>query len=105
MKQSILFNKVKVTNNPMQNPNQVKISFLNLRSFLNDQFLKILLNSMHRYIIRLHIIQASDDYSIRTGPLSTFIFHETVFIAVTAYQNEQVNFNEFLFPSLISFFS
>jgi hypothetical protein len=27
MKQSILFNKVKVTNNPMQNPNQVKISF------------------------------------------------------------------------------
>ncbi|CAF1216613.1 unnamed protein product [Adineta steineri] len=51
---------------------------------------KILLNSMHRYIIRLHIIQATDDYSMRTGPLSTFIFDETVFIAVTAYQNDEI---------------
>jgi hypothetical protein len=47
---------------------------------------------MHRYIPRLHIVQASDSYSIRTGPLSTFIFDETVFIAVTAYQNDQVDF-------------
>jgi hypothetical protein len=46
---------------------------------------------MHRYIPRLHIVQASDDYSIRTGPLSTFIFDETAFIAVTAYQNDQVS--------------
>ncbi|CAF2376576.1 unnamed protein product [Rotaria sp. Silwood2] len=72
MKQSILFNKVKITNNPMQNSNQ------------------ILINSMHRYILRLHIVQASDDYSIRTGPLSTFVFDETIFIAVTAYQNDQI---------------
>jgi len=72
MKQSILFNKVKITNNPMHNPNQ------------------ILLNSMHRYIPRLHIIQASDEYSIRTGPFSTFIFDETIFIAVTAYQNDKI---------------
>ncbi|UJR10609.1 hypothetical protein I4U23_014806 [Adineta vaga] len=72
MKQSVLFNKVKITNNPMQNHNQ------------------ILLNSMHRYVIRLHIIQASDDYSIRTGPLGTFTFNETVFIAVTAYQNDKI---------------
>jgi hypothetical protein len=27
---------------------------------------------------------------MRTGPLSTFIFDETAFIAVTAYQNDQV---------------
>jgi hypothetical protein len=45
---------------------------------------------MHRYIPRVHIVQASDNYSMRTGPLSTFIFDETVFIAVTAYQNDQV---------------
>lgn len=54
---------------------------------------------MHRYIPRLHIVQASDTYSMRTGPLSTFIFEETVFIAVTAYQNDQVSllffFNSF----------
>ncbi len=50
---------------------------------------------MHRYIPRLHIVQASDEHSIRTGPLSTFVFDETVFIAVTAYQNDQVDFNKF----------
>ncbi|CAF4598323.1 unnamed protein product, partial [Rotaria magnacalcarata] len=27
---------------------------------------------------------------MRTGPLSTFIFDETSFIAVTAYQNDQI---------------
>ena len=47
---------------------------------------------MHRYIPRLHIIQAFDDYTIQTGPSSTFIFEETAFIAVTAYQNDQVEF-------------
>lgn len=46
---------------------------------------------MHRYILRLHIVQASDEYSIRTGPLSTFVFDETAFIAVTAYQSDKVN--------------
>jgi hypothetical protein len=51
---------------------------------------------MHRYIPRLHIVQASDENSIRTGPLSTFVFDETVFIAVTAYQNDQVDFNKIL---------
>lgn len=45
---------------------------------------------MHRYIPRFHIVQATDSYSIRTGPLSTYIFQETAFIAVTAYQNEKV---------------
>lgn len=45
---------------------------------------------MHRYITRIHVVEASDNYSMRTGPLSSFIFDETAFIAVTAYQNEQV---------------
>ncbi len=62
--------------------------------------IKIILNSMHRYIPRVHIVQALDNYSMRTGPLSTFIFDETSFIAVTAYQNDQVsfisNFNRFM---------
>ncbi len=49
---------------------------------------------MHRYIPRVHIVQASDSYTMRTGPLSTFIFDETAFIAVTAYQNDQVNLIE-----------
>jgi hypothetical protein len=59
---------------------------------------------MHRYIPRVHIVQASDSYSMRTGPLSTFIFDETTFIAVTAYQNDQVNRIEKFKISIISFF-
>ena len=58
---------------------------------------------MHRYIPRVHIVQASDSYSMRTGPLSTFIFDETAFIAVTAYQNDQVNRIEKFKISIISF--
>jgi len=49
---------------------------------------------MHRYIPRVHIVQASDDYEIRTGPFSTFVFDETAFIAVTAYQNDQVSHHQ-----------
>ena len=95
MKQYILFNKVKITNSPVQSPNHVSddlhhwpcSSVQSLRS-------QIILSSMHRYMPRLHIVQASDSYSIRTGPLSTFVFEETAFIAVTAYQNDQVSSDE-----------
>ena len=47
---------------------------------------------MHRYVPRIHIVAASDEYAIRTSPSSTFMFEETAFIAVTAYQNDQVGF-------------
>jgi len=56
----------------------------------------IILNSMHRYQPRLHIIyrppkgqaqqQASDLQTFKT-----FIFPETQFMAVTAYQNHRVS--------------
>lgn len=45
---------------------------------------------MHRYIPRVHIVEASDECAIRTGRSSTFVFDDTAFIAVTAYQNDQV---------------
>jgi len=87
----------------MQHPNHVNISSEKIsNSFLF--FLKIILNSMHRYIPRLHIVQATDTYSMRTGPLSTFIFDETVFIAVTAYQNDQVSPKRNFNPMIIIFF-
>ncbi|CAF0738131.1 unnamed protein product [Didymodactylos carnosus] len=72
MKQCVLFNKVKITNNAMHNQGH------------------IILSSMHRYQPRLHIVEASDVYSIRTGTYNTFTFDETVFTAVTAYQNDQI---------------
>lgn len=45
---------------------------------------------MHKYQPRLHIARANDVKSMHWTQVSTFMFEETVFIAVTAYQNEQV---------------
>ena len=67
MKNEITFSKIKVTNNK-QNPDG-----------------HILLNSMHKYIPRIHISAAEDNKDIKT-----FTFMETKFIAVTAYQNTDI---------------
>lgn len=45
---------------------------------------------MHKYQPRLHIVKANDLLSLQWSNFNTFIFEETVFIAVTAYQNEQI---------------
>jgi hypothetical protein len=42
---------------------------------------------MHKYIPRLHIVKSNDLYALEC---STYMFEETKFIAVTAYQNEQI---------------
>ncbi|KAF8356920.1 tbx-2 [Pristionchus pacificus] len=49
-----------------------------------------ILNSMHKYQPRLHIARANDIPLLPFSTLRTFIFKETEFIAVTAYQNEKV---------------
>jgi hypothetical protein len=54
---------------------------------------------MHRYQPRLHIVKTNDLIKIPWSPIKTFIFKETQFIAVTAYQNEKV------IKSFLSFFS
>ena len=51
---------------------------------------QIILNSMHKYQPRVHIVQANDIFSMRWTSFNTYAFDETTFIAVTAYQNEQV---------------
>ena len=58
---------------------------------------------MHKYIPRLHIIQAvhssNNDMKLSMAPfdnVNIFVFPETQFIAVTAYQNEQVEISFFL---------
>ena len=45
---------------------------------------------MHKYQPRLHIVKTNDSKSMEFNQVNTFIFEETVFIAVTAYQNELV---------------
>jgi hypothetical protein len=68
MKNEIQFSKLKLTNNKSNNTGQ------------------IILNSMHRYLPRVHIQDADNlDSSV-----FTYTFMETEFIAVTAYQNTDI---------------
>ena len=46
---------------------------------------------MHKYQPRIHIVQANDIFTMRWNSFNTYVFDETSFIAVTAYQNEQVD--------------
>ncbi|XP_075687594.1 T-box transcription factor TBX6-like [Rhinoderma darwinii] len=72
MKQPISFHKIKLTNNTL------------------DQMGHIILHSMHRYQPRFHIVRAQDVFSRRWGGCSSFTFPETMFLTVTAYQNEKI---------------
>ena len=49
---------------------------------------KVMLNSLHKYQPRLHIIRVGASEGEKT--ISTHTFPETQFIAVTAYQNEEI---------------
>ena len=55
--------------------------------------LQVILNSMHKYQSRVHIIPAKDynPYGLRKGSYYTFVFPETQFMGVTAYQNPRVS--------------
>nr|CAD2172969.1 unnamed protein product [Meloidogyne enterolobii] len=66
------FHRVKVTNNATN-----KAEFT-------------VLNSMHKYQPRIHIVRSNDVHSYKVANWSTTVFPETEFIAVTAYQNSQI---------------
>ena len=70
---------------------------------LNNQLLSLLLppqivlNSMHRYQPRIHLVRLGPGQNIPGSPKEllevehkTFVFPETVFTAVTAYQNQLI---------------
>ncbi|CAF1181352.1 unnamed protein product [Adineta ricciae] len=82
-----------------------KISFSKLKLTNNKQLptghpqnqMTLILNSMHKYMPRLNIVEVSGRSSDPTSsnksnspPKHTFTFPETQFIAVTAYQNTDV---------------
>ncbi|CAG5129629.1 unnamed protein product, partial [Candidula unifasciata] len=69
---SISFHKLKLTNN------------------VSDKHGFAILNSMHKYQPRLHLVRADDILLIPVSPFRTFVFKETTFIAVTAYQNDKI---------------
>lgn len=60
--------------------------------------MQIVLNSMHRYQPRIHLVRCrhNDDSGLHITDLQkeehkTFIFPEAIFTAVTAYQNQLVS--------------
>lgn len=72
MQKTISFHKMKLTNN------------------IADKYGYTILNSMHKYQPRIHVVRADDTYKHPYNNFKTFTFPETVFIGVTAYQNEKI---------------
>ncbi|KAH8301102.1 hypothetical protein KR018_001797 [Drosophila ironensis] len=91
--QALLFSKVKLTNNTLDNNGHVS-SLLSLKAptetYRIPIRLQIVLASMHKYQPRLHVIRTSDLGQIPWAPQQAFVFPETEFIAVTAYQNDRI---------------
>ncbi|KAK3601646.1 hypothetical protein CHS0354_038206 [Potamilus streckersoni] len=76
-KQTVSFEKLKLTNNVM------------------DKGGHIILNSMHKYQPRVHIVKVLEETRLPIASLEgeeykTFAFTECIFIAVTAYQNQLI---------------
>ncbi|XP_078495614.1 T-box transcription factor Ci-Tbx20 [Ciona intestinalis] len=75
-KQMCSFEKLKLTNNEL------------------DQNSHVILNSMHKYQPRIHVIRKDRDdtdlSNLAKEQYKTFIFPETQFTAVTAYQNQLI---------------
>ncbi|OAD57956.1 Optomotor-blind protein [Eufriesea mexicana] len=60
------------------------------RDELWDEFATIL-NSMHKYQPRFHLVRANEIAKLPYSTFRSYVFKETEFIAVTAYQNEKVS--------------
>lgn len=63
---------------------------LKLTNNISDKHGYTILNSMHKYQPRLHVVRCADRHNLMYSTFRTFVFRETEFIAVTAYQNEKV---------------
>uniref|UniRef100_A0A3B3YQT5 T-box domain-containing protein n=1 Tax=Poecilia mexicana TaxID=48701 RepID=A0A3B3YQT5_9TELE len=72
MSKPVAFHKLKLTNN------------------MSDRHGFTILNSMHKYQPRFHIVRANDIMKLPYSTFRTYVFPETEFIAVTAYQNEKI---------------
>ncbi|XP_043942870.1 T-box transcription factor TBX6-like [Protopterus annectens] len=73
MSQPVTFNKLKVTNNML------------------DQHGHFVLHSMHKYQLRLCIVLTTEGLTPTLTPYHIITFPETAFIAVTSYQNPKMS--------------
>ena len=84
----VSFEKVKLTNNE------------------SDQTGQIILNSMHKFQPRIHLVIVSDQWNASHGidlqrmKHKTFVFDLTAFTAVTAYQNQLVSHQKCLISKM-----
>lgn len=60
----------------------------------NYHYFQIVLNSMHKYQPRIHVIEVGSHGPNEQKSLQTHAFPETQFIAVTAYQNTDVSIHD-----------
>uniref|UniRef100_A0A3Q2WYI1 T-box transcription factor 3b n=1 Tax=Haplochromis burtoni TaxID=8153 RepID=A0A3Q2WYI1_HAPBU len=67
------------------------VNFLKLKltNNISDKHGFTILNSMHKYQPRFHIVKAHDILTLPYCTFRTYVFSETEFIAVTAYQNDK----------------
>ncbi|KAF6729181.1 T-box transcription factor TBX2-A [Oryzias melastigma] len=72
MSKLVAFHKLKLTNN------------------VSDKHGFTILNSMHKYQPRFHLVKANDIRKLPYSTFRTYVFPETEFIAVTAYQNDKI---------------
>ncbi|XP_053341966.1 T-box transcription factor TBX3a isoform X1 [Clarias gariepinus] len=78
MSKVVNFHKLKLTNNISDKHGFALFSF------------QTILNSMHKYQPRFHIVRANDILKLPYSTFRTYVFPETDFIAVTAYQNDKI---------------
>ncbi|TRY60174.1 hypothetical protein DNTS_009056 [Danionella cerebrum] len=86
MRQLVSFQKLKLTNNHLD-------PFGHGRARTHVMvFSKIILNSMHKYQPRIHIVKADENngFGSKNTAFCTHVFPETAFIAVTSYQNHKI---------------
>ncbi|KAM3867695.1 T-box transcription factor TBX3 [Diretmus argenteus] len=72
MSKVVNFHKLKLTNN------------------ISDKHGFTILNSMHKYQPRFHVVKANDILKLPYSTFRTYVFSETEFIGVTAYQNDKI---------------
>ncbi|XP_035628228.1 T-box transcription factor TBX3-like isoform X2 [Oncorhynchus keta] len=78
MSKVVNFHKLKLTNN------------ISDKHGFNSLLFQTILNSMHKYQPRFHIVRANDILKLPYSTFRTYVFPETDFIAVTAYQNDKI---------------
>ncbi|XP_075588884.1 uncharacterized protein LOC124497325 isoform X5 [Dermatophagoides farinae] len=91
MQKVVSFHKLKLTNNIADKHGFVSRFQLISNSFIHFQLIfQTILNSMHKYQPRFHLVRANDLLKLPYSTFRTYVFKETEFIAVTAYQNEKI---------------